>query len=217
MRRRIEKREFQFERRISEREIQADEENRQRVTSLIKRGELDEAIHVLDQLITTYHDLPSRIEGFRARKLFVLGLIPGRGEEAFSLALELAVDARLKSSPTVDAAANYMMNHYERCLPENRDERMLHLALAMLGDATVPAEESVRSLSERSSHFQALSRAYGLRGDRASSVAALRQAITTEEKLYEHLRVEKRPEHDLIDQKTRIGKLVEQLKKDSNN
>jgi thiol-disulfide isomerase/thioredoxin len=172
MRRRIEKREHQLRRRTSEREMQAEEENGQRVTSLINRGELEKAIHVLDQLITTYHDLPSTVDGFRARKLFVLGLIPGRGEEAFSLALEFAVDARLKGRPTVDAAANYMMNHYERCLPENRDERMLHLALALLGNATVPGEESVRSLSDRSSHFQALSRAYDLRNDRARAIAS---------------------------------------------
>jgi thiol-disulfide isomerase/thioredoxin len=211
MRRRIEKREHQLRRRISEREMQAEEENRECVTSLIQQRELKQAIHVLDQLITTYHDLPSSVDAFRARKLFVLGLIPGRGEEAFSLALELAVDARLKGSPTADAAANYMMNHYERCLPENRDERMLHLALALLGDATVPGEESVRSLSDRSSHFRALSRAYGLRGDRASRIAALRQAITAADKLYERLRVERYREKDLIDQKAHITKLVELL------
>jgi thiol-disulfide isomerase/thioredoxin len=213
MRRRIEKREFQLRRRISERETQAEEENGQRVTPLIKRGELNQAIQVLDQLITTYHDLPNNVDAFRARKLFVLGLIPGRGEEAFSLALELAVDARLSGPPTVDAAANYIMNHYERCLPENRDERMLHLVLALLGDATVPGEGSVRSLSDRSSHFQALSRAYGLRGDRASAAAALRQAITAEEKLYEHLRAEKYGEKDLIDRKKRIANLVEMIDK----
>jgi hypothetical protein len=168
---------------------------------------------VIDQLITTYQDCQSNVEAFRARKLFVLGLVPGRGEEAFSLALELAVDARLNGSPTVDAAANYMMNHYEKCLPENRDERMLHLALALLGDATVPGEESLRSLSTRSGHFQALSRAYDLRDDRASAAAALRQAITAEEKLYEHLRSEKYSEGDLNDEKTRIAKLRERLKK----
>ncbi len=216
MRRRIEKREFQLRRGISEREMRAEEENRQRVTSLIQRGEMQQAVQVLDQLIATYHDLPSSVEAFRARKLFVLGLIPGRGEEAFSLALELGVDARLKGSPTVGAAANYIMNHYERCLPENRDERMLHLALALLGSATVPGEESVRSLSDRSSHFQALSRAYGLRGDRASTAAALRQAITAAEKLYERLRAEEYREEDLIDQKMRIAKLVERLDKYSN-
>src|SRR5262249_20248346 len=126
-------------------------------------------------------------------------------------ALELAVDARLKGRPTVDAAANYFKNHYERCLPENRDERMLHLALALLGGATVPGEESVGSLSDRSSHFRALSRAYGLRGDRASTVAALRQAITAAEKLYERLRAERYSETDLIDQKAHITKLVELL------
>jgi hypothetical protein len=113
----------------------------------------------------------------------------------------------LKGSPTVDAAANYIMNHYEKCLPENRDLRMLHLVLALLGDATVPGEGSVGSLSDRSSHFQALSRAYDLRGDRARAVAALRQAIAAEEKLYEHLRSEKDSEGDLNDQKTRIAKL----------
>jgi hypothetical protein len=168
---------------------------------------------VLDQLITTYHDLPSSVDAFRARKLFVLGLIPGRGEEAFSLALELAVDARLKDSLTVDAAANYMMNHYERCLPGNRDERMLHLALALLANATVPGEESVRSLNDRSSYFQALSRAYDLRGDRARAEAALRQAIRAEEKLHEQLRSEKYSEEELNDQKTRIAKFRAHLKK----
>jgi thiol-disulfide isomerase/thioredoxin len=211
MRRLIEKREFQLRRRISEGETQAEEENRQRVTSLIQRGELNEAVHVLDQLIATYHDLPSNVDAFRARKLFVLGRIPRRGEEAFSLALELAVDAQLKGSPPVDAAANYIMNHYERCLPENRDERMLHLALALLGDATVPGEESVGSLSDRTGHFQALARAHGLRGDRASTAAALRQAIAAAEKLYERLRAEKYGEKDLIDQKARITELVELL------
>src|SRR4029079_12487876 len=117
------KREHQLRRRTSEREMQAEEENRTRVTSLIQRGELTQAIQGLDQLITTYHDLPDSVDAFRARKLFVLGLIPGRGEEAFSVALELAVDARLKGRPTADAAATSMMNHYEKCLPENRDER----------------------------------------------------------------------------------------------
>ena len=185
MRRRIQTRAKELRGRTSAREMQAEEENRTRVTSLIKRGELEQAVRVLDRLITTYHDLPDSVDAFRARKLFVLGLIPGRGQEAFSLAFELAVDARLKGRPTVDAAANYIMNHYVRCLPENRDERMLQLALALLGDVTIPGEESVRSLSDRSSHFQALSRAYGLRGDRAGAATALRQAITAEEKLYE--------------------------------
>ena len=215
MRRRIEKREFQLQKRISERETRAEEENRQRVTPLIQKGEAKQAIDVLDQLITTYHDLPSTVDGLRARKLFVLGLIPGRGEEAFSLAFELAVDARLKGNSTVDAAANYMMNHYERCLPENRDQRMLHLALALLGNATVPGEESTRSLGQRSSHFQALSRAHRLLGDRASTKTALRQAITAEEKLYEQLRAEKQSEEDLRHQRMRISKLTELLSEDS--
>ena len=210
MRRRIEKREFQLQSRISERETRAEEENRQRVTPLIQKGEAKQAIDVLDQLITTYHDLPSTVDGLRARKLFVLGLIPGRREEAFSLAFELAVDARLKGNSTVDAAANYMMNHYERCLPENRDQRMLHLAWH-LGNATVPAEESTRSLGQRSSHFQALSRAHRLLGDRASTKTALRQAITAEEKLYEQLRVEKQSEEDLRHQRMRISELTELL------
>lgn len=211
MRRRIEKRAAQLRRRISEREVQAEEENRNRVTPLIQQGELERALHVLDQLIRTCQDLPSNVAAFRARKLFVLGLVPGRGEEAFSLALELAVDARLNGSPTVDAAANYMMNHQERCLPENRDERVLHLALALLGDATVPGEESLRSLSIRSSHFQALSRAYDLQGDRARAVATLRQAITAEEKLYEHLQSKKYSEEELSDQRLRIAKLSARL------
>jgi hypothetical protein len=148
---------------------------------------------------------------------FVLGLIPGRTEEAFSLALELAVDARLKGSPTVGAAANYIMNHYEKCLPENRDERMLHFALALLSDATAPGEDSVRSLSDRTSHFQALSRAYSFRSDRASAAAALRQAITAAEKNYERLRAEKYSEKELMDQKTRIAELVEFLGRYSRN
>jgi hypothetical protein len=88
---------------------------------------------------------------------------------------------------------------------------LLRLALALLGHATVPGEESVRSLSHRSSHFRALSRAYGLRGDRASTIAALRQAITAADKLYERLRVEKYTEKDLIDQKAHITELVELL------
>src|SRR5205807_8468723 len=133
---------------------------------------------------------------FRARKLFLLGRVRGRGQEAFSLAFELAVDARLNDRQGVDAAANYMMNHYVRCLPENRDERMLQLALALLGDAPIPGEESVRSLSTRSGHFQALFRAYDLRGDRAGAAAALRQAITAEEELYERLGSEKWSEKD---------------------
>ncbi len=88
---------------------------------------------------------------------------------------------------------------------------MLHLALALLGNATVTGEESVGSLSDRSNHFQALSRAYGLRGDRARAGAALRQAITSEEKLYEHLRAEKYSEEDLKDQTMRIAKLKERI------
>ena len=215
MRRRIEKREHELQKRIFEREIQAEEVNRQRVTLLIQQGDAKQAVQVLDQLIATYHDLPRNVNAFRARKLFVLGLIPGRAEDAFSLALELAVDARLKGSLTADAAANYMMHHYERCLPENRDERMLDLALALLGGATVPVEESVRSLSDRSRHFQALSRAYDLRGDRASRIAALRQAITAAEKLYDRLRVEKYREKALTDQKAQITKLVDLIGKDS--
>ncbi len=206
MRRRIEKREHELQKRIDERESRAEEENRQRVTLLIQQGEAKQAVQVLDQLITTYHDLPNKVNAFRARKLFVLGLIPGQREEAFSLALELAVIARSKGCLTSDAAANSMMYYYERCLPENRDERMLDLALALLGSTTVPAEESVGSLSDRSRHFQALSRAYDLRGDRASRIAALRQAITAAEKLYDRLRVEKYREKDLIDQKAEITK-----------
>ena len=213
MRRRIEKHEFQLQRRTSERERRAEEENRQRVTALIQKGEAKQAIDVLDQLITTYHDLPSTVDGLRARKLFVLGLIPGRREEAFSLALELAVDARSKGNPTVDAAANYMMNHYEKCFPESRDQRMIHLALALLGNATVPGEESTQSLSLRASHFQALSRAYRLRGDRASTVTALRQAVTAAEKRYERLRAGKQSEEDLSDQQKQISKLAELINK----
>lgn len=211
MRRRIEKRTAQLRRRLSERRMQAEEENRQRVTQLMEQGEMERALHVLDQLITTYHDIPGCVDAYRARKLFVLGLIPGRGEEAFSLALELAVDARLNGSPTVASAAKYMMNHHEGCLPKNRDERMLHLALALLGNATVPDGESVRSLSDRSSHFQALSRAYNLRGDRAGAVATLRQAITAEEKLYEHPQFKKSSEKDLSDQKLHIAELAARL------
>jgi thiol-disulfide isomerase/thioredoxin len=213
MRWRIQTRAEQLREQISERERRAEEENRTRVTRLIQQGELEKAIQVLDQLITKYHDLPSNVETFRARKLLLLGRVRGRGKEAFSLAFELAVDARLNHRQTVAAAANSIMNHYVRCLPANRDERMLQLALALLGDATIPGEKSVRSLSDRSSYFQALSRANDLRGDRAGAATALRQAITAEEKLYEQFRSEKYSEKDLNDQKHRITKLREDLTK----
>jgi hypothetical protein len=213
MNRRIEQRVAWLRRRVSEREIQAEEENRTRVTALIQRGELERATHALDQLIATYHDLPNTVQTFRARKLFVLGLVPGRGKEAFSLALELAVDARLSGSPTVDAAANSIMNHYEKCLPENRDDRMLHLALALLDDPAIPGEESVRSLNMRSSHFQAVARAWEFRGERARVSAALRQAIAAEEKVYERLRAEEYADEDVQAQRMRIDRLKERVDK----
>src|SRR5262249_20162301 len=53
MRRRIEKRELQSRRQTSERERQAGEENGTLVTSLIQRGEMEQAVRVLDQLIKT--------------------------------------------------------------------------------------------------------------------------------------------------------------------
>jgi len=211
MQRRIEKRAAQLRRRIFERETQAEEVNRQRVTSLIQQGEPKQALQVLDQLITTCHDIPDYVDALRSRKLLVLGLIPGRCEEAFSLALELAVDARLSGSPTAYGTANSMMNHYENCLPENRDERMLHLALALLGNATVPDEQSERSLDMRSCHFRALSRAYNLRGDRAGAMATLRQAITAAEKLYEHLQSKKDSKEELSNQKRHIAELAADL------
>ena len=71
----------------------------------------------------------------------------------------------------------------------------------------------MRSLSDRSSHFQALSRAYDLRGDRAGAATALRQAITAGEKLYQRLRSEKFPEKELNDQEKHIASLREDLTK----
>ena len=50
---------------------------------------------------------------------------------------------------------------------------------------------------------------FDLRGDRTGAAAALRQAITAAEKLYEHLRSEEYSEEDLNDQKMQIAKLRE--------
>jgi hypothetical protein len=200
----------EMRRRIHERERWASEENNQRVSQLMREGKLEDAIHALDHLIETCSDLPSA-DAFRARKLFVLALIPGRREEAFSFALELAVDAKSGGNLTAVAASNYIMNHYEKCLLENRDERMLHLALALLNDDTAPGDESSRSLSTRSYHLQALSRAYALQRDKARAVATLRQAITIEEKLCKQLQSGKHAETELNDQRSQIAELSARL------
>lgn len=166
----IEKRLLERRRSLRLLEYEAQTENNKRITGLIKGGKLAEAVQALREAEAKYRELPNKVAVFRARRLFVLGLIPGTKDEAFHLARDIVVNAKLEGETP---SPRPLLNHYESCTAENRDERMIDLTLAVIAESE---QAPNLTLDERIAYLHNLARAYELRHNLALASSAIREA-----------------------------------------
>ena len=117
----------------------------------------------------------------RMAHVFVLANLPGRRDDAFKLATEMAIEAKMSGrSATMSNTAVALLNAAERADPKARDKRLIDLAVPLLRD---PLPEDLRSKPERDlqEHLIGAARlvgyAYHLRGDPTRAAAAIRDAM----------------------------------------
>ncbi|MEX2092274.1 MAG: TlpA disulfide reductase family protein [Pirellulales bacterium] len=175
-------------RRNDDRRMAAHEYNNSQITKLIQNGQLADAIAALDAGMSTHRDLPETFGLYRQRKLFVLGCMADRRQEAFDLACDIALEVTSDNNARPDNAANTILNCYEAAPENQRDERLPPLALAVLAEAKVPGDKMDIARGCATSHFRALARSYELSGDRKNAAAALQDAIAAGEQQLKLLR-----------------------------
>ena len=113
------------------------------VTELIEAKKYQAAIDLLDGTIARFPDLEVT-EALRTRRLFLLGQIGGKREQAYEAARDFIVDATLDLTGGKMHLCHYVMNEYEHAMPENRDERMLLLVHAYFRTSGVKDRPRIR-------------------------------------------------------------------------
>jgi thiol-disulfide isomerase/thioredoxin len=142
------------------------------VSELIEAKQYQAALDLLDGTIARFPDLEVT-EALRARRLFVLGQVAGKRQQAYEAARDFMVDATLDPTGSKVHNCHYVLNHYEHAKPENRNERMLLLVHAFFrtpGLASRPEYDSVNQ-------HQIEARAYHLAGQRDKAIQEIKLAI----------------------------------------
>jgi hypothetical protein len=107
--------------------------------------------------------------------------VPGKKDEAFKMATEMAVEAKMsKRSTTMTNIAVTLLNAAEATKPADRDKRLIDLAFPLLYD-TLPTdlidkpEHVIRDYEISTQRL--VGYAFHLRGDPARATAAIREAM----------------------------------------
>jgi tetratricopeptide (TPR) repeat protein len=167
-------------RRAEEREKKGHREYN-RINELIIAGKLDAALADTEKALVLFSDSPATTNLLRDARLYLLANLPGRREEAFRLATELAVEAKTRrNSDAMIGTASTLLNAAEGAALGARDKRLINLALALLrdpslGDQMIGKEHLLGY--DQIDKQQLLGSAYHLRGDATRAAAAIREAL----------------------------------------
>lgn len=159
----------------------ADEYNR--INEMTIAGKLADALADTEKALAAYHDCPDATELHSLARVYLLANLPGKQEEAFKMATELAVEAKINGRFTVmNNTAKGLLNAAERAEGKARDKRLIDLALPLLCDPS-PFDPNLRGRPEhdlRDSRIAVLRLrgwAYHLRGDNRRATRSIRDAI----------------------------------------
>lgn len=168
-------------RRISELEEKGDEE-RIRIHKLIAEGKLTEALPAADRALVAFKSAPFAMEVLQMQRLWILGNLADKRNEAFEYGVELAVEAKERNRPgDLVGLSAQLLSVAERADPKLRDRRLIDLALVLLRATTSTADAGKlqpESDKERVDKLWLLAKAYHLREDRHRAVEAVRDAMT---------------------------------------
>jgi hypothetical protein len=141
-----------------------------RINDLIKAGKLDVALAATEKALAVFQDSPSTTRLLRNARLYLLANLPGRREEAFRLATEEAVEAKIsRNSFAMMATASTLLNAADGAAPGTRDKRLINLGMALLCDPSLGGDPIDKE--------QLVGWAYHLRGDATRATAAIRKAL----------------------------------------
>jgi tetratricopeptide (TPR) repeat protein len=152
-----------------------------RVRKMMIAGNSREALTAIERALGQYDECPSVTDSFKRLKLHLLATSPGGKEEAVMLGTELAIEARLSNRwSSMSNAVKCLLNAVEETTIEDRDQRLVDLAVALLqGDdpADLRGESAGQMQKHRTMSLGELARAYHLRGDHKQAVATIQEAL----------------------------------------
>ena len=120
----------------SRREEKGRDEN-ERISEMVIAGKLVDALADTEKALAFYHDCPNAIASFHLRRVYILANLPGKGEEAFKLATELAIEAMVSRRWVARRnTALTLMSAAEGAEHRVHDKRLIDLALPLLCDAS---------------------------------------------------------------------------------
>ncbi len=162
--------------RMREREEKGCEEY-ERINDMARAGQLADALTQTEKALAAYQDCPKSAERLRMMRVFLLANLPGKREEAFKLATELAIEAKMSGREFVMVGtAKVLLSTAER----TRDTRFIDLALPLLGDPSHDPDLRGRPDELQDARISVLRLqgwAYHLRGDKSRATGSIRDAI----------------------------------------
>jgi len=167
----------------------------------------EESVALLDKSLPDFAGSPERIK-LSIMKLDYYKTIPQSRERAYKHALSLAVEAIHERNPNSYVyACEAMLVHSEFALPENRDSRLIDLALAVLLDETAPTNH-VKPHPDQANQYKvnrlvAIANARRLRGEWSDAVMQLSAAIS----VMQSLKLENKPDWWLDEHKRLLSHL----------
>jgi len=154
-----------------------------RINEMVIAGKLVDALAETEKALAVYHGFPRATELLQGARVYLLANLPGKREEAFKLATELAIEAKMSGRWAAMAnGARALLSAAEGAEAGVRDKRLIDLALPLICDPS-PADPDLRHQSEDSLrnlqivNLRTRGRAYHLRGDTARATGSIREAI----------------------------------------
>jgi hypothetical protein len=155
----------------------------ERINDLIAAGKMADALADTEKALISYRDCPEAMELLRFRRVVLLANLPGRREEAFRLATELAVEAKMSGRYFVRVnTAKGLLGTASFFEPGARDTRLIDLALPLLCDPSSrdldlrhKPDDVLRDYQMTTLRFRGY--AYHLRGNTARATGTIRDAI----------------------------------------
>lgn len=140
-----------------------------------------ESIALIDKALPEFAGSPERIR-LSIMKLEFYQSVPKSRREAFQHALTLAVEAVKERNPfSYISACESMLSHCEFALAENRDSRLVDLALAVLLHESAPTNHvtlgSDEAIDYQAKRLAAIANARRLRGEHSVAMDELKKAI----------------------------------------
>ena len=168
---------LKVEQEVQRRQLLAQERERlgrqeyKRINGLVIAGKLDSALAETEKALAAFRDTPKATNLFRMMHVHVLANLPGRSEEAFRLATELAVEAKMDGRrEATSITVNTLLNAAECPATGARDKRLIDLSLELLRDPD-------GDWGDGSFRQELVGLAYHLRADSTRAKSAILDAI----------------------------------------